>query len=128
MLLHEYFAPQQTATDSLPDPVPLIEGLTRGVLEVLAGIRDVDQLARWIAEDAFRRLVIRANLSARARSARRATPSRPVFEILSVRHSSPADGILEAVVVVAGASRSRAVAMRLEGLDGRWRATSLAVL
>lgn len=128
MILHEYFAPQPTSTSDLPDPAPLIEGLTRGVLEVLAGVREVDQLARWLAEDAFRKLVIRANLSARARSARAVAPARPVFEILTVRHSSPADGVVEAVVIVAGPGRSRAVAMRLEGLDRRWRATSLAVL
>lgn len=128
MLLHEYFAPQPTATKDLPDPLPLIEGLTRGVFEVLAGVRDIDQLARWIAEDAYRNLVIRANLASRARSARKTAPTRPVFQILRVRHSSPADGIIEAVVVVSGPARSRAVAMRLEGLDGRWRATSLAVL
>src|SRR5690606_14993031 len=112
----------------LPDPTTLIEGLTRGVFEVLAGIRDIDQLARWIAEDAYRNLVIRANLAARARSARKTAPVRPVFRIVRVRQSSPADGIVEAVVVVAGPARTRAVAMRLEGLDGRWRATSLAVL
>ncbi len=128
MILHEYFAPQPTPTSDLPDPGPLIEGLTRGVLEVLAGVREVDQLARWFAEEAFRKLVTRANLSARARSARSVVPARPAFEILSVRHSSPADGVVEAVVIVAGPARSRAVAMRLEGIDRRWRATSLAVL
>ncbi len=128
MLLHEYFSPQPTPSEALPDPVPLIEGLTRGVIEVLAGVRDVDQLARWIAEDAYRRLVIRANLSARARSARKAPPKRPVFKILSMRHCVPVDGVVEAVVVFAGPARTRAVAMRLEGLDGRWRATTLAVL
>ena len=128
MILHEYFAPQPTSTSDLPDPVPLVEGLTRGVLEVLAGVREVDQLARWLAEDAFRKLVIRANLSARARSARATPPARPNFAIVSVRHASPADGVVEAVAIVAGSARSRAVAMRLEGIDGRWRATSLAVL
>ncbi|QTV80694.1 Rv3235 family protein [Microbacterium sp. NIBRBAC000506063] len=128
MILHEYFAPQPTSTQDLPDPVPLIEGLTRGVLEVLSGVREVDQLVRWLAEDAYRKLVTRANLSARARSARAVAPARPVFEILSLRHSSPADGVVEAVVIVAGPARSRAVAMRLEGIDRRWRATSLAVL
>ncbi len=128
MILHEYFAPQPTPTHELPDPVPLVEGLTRGVLEVLSGVREADQLARWLAEDAYRKLVTRANLSARARSARAAAPARPVFEVVSVHHSSPADGVVEAVVIVAGPARSRAVAMRLEGIDRRWRATSLAVL
>ena len=70
MMLHEYFAPQPTPRDELPDPQPLLRSLTQGVLEVLAGVREVDQLARWFSEEAYRTLVTRSNLSARARSAR----------------------------------------------------------
>lgn len=128
MTLHEYFAPQPTSATRLPDPEPLLRSLTQGALEVLGGVREVDQLARWFSEDAFQKLALRANLSARARSARGVAASRPVFEILSLRHSAPLDGVLEAVVIVAGPGRTRAVAIRLEGLDGRWRATSLAIL
>jgi hypothetical protein len=54
--------------------------------------------------------------------------TRPVHQIVSVRYSSPADGIVEGVVIVRGPARTRAVAMRLEGMDGRWRTTSLALL
>jgi len=36
----------------------------------------------------------------------------------------PRDG----VVIVRGRARTRAVAIRLEGLDGRWRATAVNVL
>ncbi|WP_136055172.1 Rv3235 family protein [Microbacterium sp. K24] len=128
MTLHEYFAPQPTPTVELPDPLPLLRSLTQGALEVLAGVREVDQLARWFSEDAFRSLVTRANLSARARSARGVPPARPTFEILSIRVCEPVDGVIEAVVVVAGPGRTRAVAVRLEGLDRRWRASSLAIL
>ncbi|MBO9626981.1 MAG: 3-hydroxyacyl-CoA dehydrogenase [Microbacterium sp.] len=128
MALNEYFAPQPTARADLPDPLPLLRSLTQGVLEVFAGVREVDQLARWFAEDAYRSLIARANLSARARSARGVAPVRPVFEILSIRTSEPADGVVEAVVIVAGPGRTRAVAVRLEGLDRRWRAASFAVL
>lgn len=128
MTLHEYFAPQPTSAADLPDPAPLLRSLTQGVLEVLAGVREADQLARWFGEDAYRTLVVRANLSARARSARGVSPSRPVYELLSLRHSAPADGVIEAVVVVRGPGRTRAVAIRLEGLDRRWRAASLAIL
>lgn len=124
----EYFAPQRTASVALPDPEPLVRNLTIGVMEVLAGVRDVDQLARWLGEEAFRALVTRANLSARARSARGVPASRPSFQLLSLRVTTPADGVVEAVVVVAGPARTRAVALRLEGWDGRWRATSLALL
>ena len=91
----EYFAPQRTGTDALPAPEPLLKNLTIGVLEALAGVREVDQLARWFGEDAFRALITRANLSARARSARGVAPARPVHHILSTRHSSPADGVIE---------------------------------
>lgn len=128
MTLHEYFAPQPTPTVELPDPAPLLRSLTQGALEVLAGVREVDQLARWFSEDAFRSLVVRANLSARARSARGVAPARPTFEILSMRVCEPVDGVIEAAVVVAGPGRTRAVAIRLEGLDRRWRASSLAIL
>ncbi|GAA3926865.1 Rv3235 family protein [Microbacterium soli] len=128
MTLTEYFAAQPTSAALLPDPIPLLRSLTNGALEVLAGARKVDQLARWLSEDAFRALAARASLSARARSARGIAPSRPAFRILSMRVTEPADGIVEAVVVVAGPGRTRAVAVRLEGLDGRWRASSFAVL
>ena len=106
----------------------LLANLTIGVLEVLAGVREADQLARWLGEDAFRALVTRSNLSARARSARGVAPARPSYRIVSTHVSSPADGVVEGVVITAGPTRTRAVAVRLEGWDGRWRATSLAAL
>ncbi|MFB8387866.1 Rv3235 family protein [Microbacterium sp. NPDC055910] len=126
--LSKFFAPQRTSSTVLPDPEPLLRNLTRGVLEVFAGVRDVDQLARWLTEDPYRRLVARANLAARARSARGIPARRPVHALTSVRHQSPADGVVESVVIVQGPARTRAVALRLEGMDGRWRATSLALL
>lgn len=126
--LSEFFAPQKTPSEALPDPDPLLRNLTRGVLEVLSGVREIEQLARWMTEDAYRKLLTRANLATRARSARGMPASRPVHTIQSVHHSSPADGVVEAVVIVGGPARTRAVAIRLEGIDGRWRATSLALL
>ena len=68
--LSQFFAPQRTASSALPDPEIFLRNLTRGVFEVLAGVREVEQLARWVTEDAFRKLVVRSNLAARARSAR----------------------------------------------------------
>ncbi|MFG6445085.1 Rv3235 family protein [Microbacterium sp. P06] len=124
----EYFAPQPTASHDLPAPEPLLRNLTLGVLEVLAGVREIEQLARWLTEDAYRGLVTRANLATRARSARGVPAARPAHRIMSVRECRPADGVVEAVVIVGGPARTRAVAIRLEGMDRRWRATSLALL
>ncbi|GAA3652817.1 Rv3235 family protein [Microbacterium marinilacus] len=126
--VEEHFAPQHAPTASLPDPEPLLTALTRGVLEVLAGVREPEQLARWLTDEPYRSLVTRAALAVRARSARRAPAMRPVYALRSIRHSSPADGVVEAVVVVETPQRTRAVALRLEGIDRRWRATSLSVL
>ncbi|MFI8594577.1 Rv3235 family protein [Microbacterium sp. NPDC078428] len=124
----DYFSRQRTPSSALPDPEPLLLNLARGVLEVLAGAREADQFARWLAEDAYRKLVIRSNLAARARSARGVRAARPHHTILALRQMSPADGVVEAVVVIAGPHRTRAIAIRLEGMDGRWRAASLALL
>jgi Family of unknown function (DUF6459) len=126
--LSEFFAPQRTSTAELPDADVFLRNLTRGVLEVLAGVREVDQLARWLAEDPFRKLVIRTNIAARARSARGVPAVRPIHAIISVHQSSPIDGVVEGVVIVQIPTRTRAIAVRLEGMDGRWRATSLALL
>src|SRR6478752_10066321 len=82
--LAEFFAPQRTPSTALPAPDPFLRNLTRGVLEVLAGVREVDQLARWLTEEPYRKLVTRSNLAARARSARGMPAKRPAHAILSV--------------------------------------------
>ncbi|MDN3309888.1 Rv3235 family protein [Microbacterium oryzae] len=126
--MEELFAPQRTSSADLPDPAPLVVALTRGILEVLAGTREADQLARWLAEETYLKLVTRANLSRRARSARRVAVQRPVFTVRTMRQMSPADGVVEVTVIVTMPDRTRAIAMRLEGLDRRWRATDIRIL
>jgi hypothetical protein len=124
----DFFGHQPASTSSLPDPRPLLENLTRCVVEVLAGARDLEQLARWVSDDVYRHLLKRVVLSTRARRARAQTPSRPTFSIGSTSVFEPRDGVVEAVVIVRGRARTRAVAIRLEGLDARWRATAINVL
>lgn len=124
----EFFAPQSTARDQLPDPRPLLENLTRCIIEVLSGARDLEQIARWVTDDVYRHLLKRVVLAARARAATGRSAARPTFAIGSTAVSEPRDGVIEAVVIVRGKARTRAVAIRLEGLDRRWRATTINVL
>jgi hypothetical protein len=124
----DFFDHQPTPTTALPDPRPLIENLTRCVIEILAGARALDQFARWLTDDVYRHLLKRVVLSSRARQAKGAKALRPTFTIGSVIVCEPRDGIVEATVVVRGRARVRAVALRLEGLDRRWRATAIHVL
>lgn len=124
----EFFDYQPTSTADLPDPRPLVENLTRCVIEILAGARELEQVARWVTDDVYRTLLSRASISARARAARGAPVIRPTFSVGAPRLSEPRDGVIEAVVIVTNRARARAVAIRLEGLDRRWRASAITVL
>lgn len=112
-----------------PPPLEVLVGtMVRGILEVVAGVRDPEQLARWMSEEVYRHLLTRTSLATRARSARRVQVYRVMHDIRSVRLSSPRDGVIEATVVVSGRMRTRAVALRLESLERRWRITALSLL
>ena len=124
----EFFGQQPAERASLPDPQPLLENLTRCVIEILAGARELEQISRWVTDDVYRHLLKRVVLSARARQAKGLPGARPTFTIGSTSMCEPRDGVVEAVVVVHGRARTRAVALRLEGLDRRWRATAINVL
>jgi hypothetical protein len=124
----DFFGHQPAPSSELPDPSPLLENLTRCVVEILAGARELQQIARWVSDDVYRHLLKRVVLSDRARRARGQAAARPTFTIGSITYSEPRDGVVEAVVIVRGRARTRAVAVRLEGLDKRWRATAINVL
>ena len=122
------FARRPSGRAELPDPERVLQHLTHCVIEVLAGARDLEQLARWVTDDVYRNLGKRVVLASRARRAKGLVPQRPTFSIGRVHISEPADGVVEGVVMVHQRARSRAVAIRLEGLDQRWRASVINVL
>ena len=124
----DFFGEQPSSRSTLPDPEPLLINLTRCVIEVLAGARELDQLARWVSDDVYRHLLKRVVLSARARAVKGQRAQRPAITIGRVTINEPRDGIIEAVVIVHSKVRVRAVAVRLEGLDNRWRASAINVL
>lgn len=120
----DLFGPQPTGTAQLPDVHRTCSQVVQAVVEVLAGVRPATQLVRWLAPDLYTALQRRAALGQRlqpgAPAGRRAVVRR-------VRVCLPADGVAEASAVVLDRGRVRAVAVRLEGLDGRWRVTALEV-
>lgn len=124
----EFFGQQPASRTELPNPEPLLINLTRCVIEILSGARELEQISRWVTDDVYRHLLKRVVLSARARDARGRAVARPTFTIGSTTISEPRDGVVEAVVIVHGRARTRAVAIRLEGLDTRWRAAAINVL
>lgn len=124
----DLFGRQPATRSELPDPVPLLTNLAHCVIEAYAGARDLEQLARWVTDDVYRNLEKRVVLASRARRARGVAAQRPVFSIGNIHMYEPIDGAVEAVVMVHQRHRSRALAIRLEGMDSRWRASALNVL
>lgn len=117
----ESFGPRATPTRELPDPQAWTRRLVQAMVEVLSGVRPPAQLARWTSPDVYAGLQRR--IAPRGRPARVEAGRRPV--VRSVHVCQPADGVVEACAVLVGGSRVRAVALRLEGLDGRWRMTAV---
>jgi hypothetical protein len=126
--LDDYFGTRGPVRLGLPDPATLLVNLARCVVEVLAGVRGLDQLSRWVTDDVYRHLLKRVVLASRARRITGGTTRRPQLTLGEPRITFPRDDAIEAVVVVHQRSRSRAVAIRLEAFDGRWRASAINVL
>ena len=124
----DYFGHQPTHTSALPDPQPMVENLARSVMEILAGCRDLEQISRWVTDDVYRNLLQRVHISRRARAVKKRAVALPTFGLGRTIISHPVDGVVESVVIVHGKARTRSIAIRLEGLDGRWRATAIHVL
>jgi hypothetical protein len=116
------------AVSDLPDPGETARSLALCVAEILTGAREVDTISRWITDEVHRHLQHRAAVAARARSVSRHAHRRAVIRVGGVVLDRPRDDVVEAAVVVHTRSRARAVAIRLEPRNGRWRATAIGVL
>jgi hypothetical protein len=100
----------------------------QALVEVVGGHRPVTQLARWTSRDVFRDLERRAQLVARATTTAPDTPplrSTIRSQVRSVHVSRPSTGVAEVSVHVRHGDRSRALALRLDLVEGRWVCTAL---
>jgi hypothetical protein len=104
----------RTPREELDDPGPRAATFVRALLETLAGDRPVAQFVRWMTPEVFDGLEPLT-------SVRR--PGR--VSVRRLRVAEPAPGVAEVTAVVQRDARTEAVALRLEGLDGRWVVTAL---
>ncbi|MEQ4565979.1 Rv3235 family protein [Paenarthrobacter sp. CAP02] len=102
--------------------------IAQAALEVLAGTRPLQQLSRSLDAECYLSLQHRAALT-RKHAARVRGSQQPHSSpmVRSVRTCSISESICEASIVVAEEQRCRAVAMRLERLDGVWQVTALEI-
>jgi hypothetical protein len=112
---------QQPASDELPDPGGFARRFAIAVIEAATGRRTASQLSQYTSPGVQAGLVRDAG-----RINRLGTATRPA-SLHSMHLAEPADGVIEAVAVVRVGRRYRAIAFRLEGLNGRWRCVRLHI-
>lgn len=119
--LARFIERQPTSADQLPEPRRWSARLAQAIVETLHGHRPVQQLLRWTDDAVYSSIAQRLSSRPRPRLG-----VRPVIRTIRVCH--PTDGVTEASVVVEVGRRCRALALRLEGLDGQWRCTALEII
>ncbi len=100
----------------LPAPGRTAQVLATALVEVLAGRRPIAQLRAYTAPQVYAGLAMRTP-----------TGHSEPLAVLSLRICQPADGVTEAGVTVRHGQRARALAFRMEAVDGRWRITALDI-
>ena len=120
-MLPDRFDARPTGRAELPAPAAFARRLLIGVIETATGRRSASQLSQHTTA------TVQAGLARDAgRISRLGTASRPAT-VHSLHLAEPADGVAEIVAVVRVGARFRAIALRLEGLDGRWRCVRLQI-
>jgi hypothetical protein len=127
--VEEEFGPQKTASTMLPAPTPWAGRLVQAVIEVVSGVRPVSQLVRWTTAPVYEALCagVARPVASTGASTRDPATSRLAEVVRSVRVSEPRDGVAEVCAIVQQGPRCRAIALRLEGIDGRWQCTALQI-
>lgn len=115
------FGPQRTPRALLPAPTPWAGRLVQAIVEVIGGARPLAQLVRWTNTDVYDAVRRRGRYLATVDGG----VQRQGAIVRSVHVVEPGDGVAEVCAVVQHGSRCRAVALRLEGVDGRWQCTAL---
>lgn len=105
----------------LPDPVRFGRGFVQAVLEVLSGHRTAAQIAPFASAG------VHAALARDHAGANRLGGRGRTAVLHSLRVMEPARGVAEVCAVVQAGPRYRAIAGRLEAVDGRWRCVRLQI-
>lgn len=110
----EMFDMQPTSRDDLPSAYIWSQRMVTAVVEVVTGLRSASQLTRWLTPEVMMHI---------HELKKTHYPER--LGIVAVRVTEPDDGVAEVSATIGTKQRSFAIALRLEGLDGRWRGTTL---
>lgn len=113
--------PRPTGRRELPEPATFARRLVIGVIETATGRRPASQLRQHTSP------TVHAGLARDAGRIDRLGTARRPASLHSVHISEPADAVAEVTAVLRVGERFRALALRLEGSEGRWRCVRLQI-
>lgn len=113
-----------TVRTELSCPASWSGRFSQALVEVLAGDRPVAQLLRWTSTEVYADLQRRVLLTV-APTAGQRRPGSGAAAVRRVHVDEPGTGVAEVAAVVRSGPRCRALALRLEGVNGRWVCTAL---
>lgn len=120
--------PETFSNAELGSPVQVLKTVAVSVIEVVSGLRPVEQLARYLSDEVYVRLRDRAIRAAARRAENGQKVLIPSLSVGKMTIVTPAPGVVESVVLVRFPDRTRAIAIRLEGINRSWRATAISVI
>ncbi|MEN9287491.1 MAG: hypothetical protein RLZ88_161 [Actinomycetota bacterium] len=126
--LGQLYEPARLPNGKFIEPRILAEVVAKGAVEIMAGIREASQLADLLADDVYVLLRDKASQAKLARIKRGELPQRPTFKVTSSRIQQPQPNAIEAVVILQGPSRVRAVTLRIVKKNDRWKVAAVAIL
>ena len=114
--------------ENLPDATEQLKFIAPAVVEVLAGVRTVEQLSPMLSENIYLKLRDRAARAAMSRAESGSRVERPNLVVRNLHQESNKPGVIQSVVLLSSSIRTRAVAIRLESRNRRWLATAVSIL
>lgn len=109
----------------VPHPISWAGHMARMVFEVSCGERPSAQLNRWVSRDQLSLLALRGQSYSRHPATRAQKGLSRLRKVRGVRAMQVAPGIIEASAVLVGATRSHAIAMRMEAVGNQWMLTAV---
>jgi hypothetical protein len=111
-------------TGDEPDLNAFATRFAQAVVEVIGGDRSVYQLMRWTTDDVYQDLQ-RRSVTLQRQSGQDPRRRRLRAQVRSVHLSSPHPEAAEISIHVRHGASSRAIAARIEVIEGRWRCSAL---
>jgi len=118
---------QETVEVRNPDPAAFFAQIGAAYVEVLAGVRRPEQLARWLSDRTYYDICQRVKRQSAQRQLT-GTKLRPDVFVKKSQTFLTDVGAYQAVVVLKISGSTRAVSIRAEQIHGKYRITDICLI